>query len=440
MLNEKAAVKMNIDFEHIIGAIKPMHSVGQPPWEGISDKYLHYLKEANIPYSRLHDMGGAYGGSVYVDIPNIFRNFEADAEDADSYDFAFTDILISAMMKHDCEPIYRLGVTIENYHAVKAYRTAPPADYQKWATICEHVIRHYTEGWADGFHYPITYWEIWNEPDNGTAPEKNPMWSGTTEEFYELYNVTAKHLKACFGDKIKVGGFGSCGFYGIFENSPLMKRELGDYCLEFFTGFLEYIKEHNAPMDFFSWHSYDSVENTVAMAQYLEKTLDEYGYGEVENHLNEWNNANGRQNLGTSRASAGVAAMMCAMQDTKTYMLCYYDARMRAGAYGGMFNANTTEPYCTYYPFVCFGEMYALGKQAACDWEQEGLYATAATDGARKAVMIANISGDAVTVQTNLEKDMRVYVIDAAHPYAWSPKQAEEFVIDKDQVVFIRNY
>ena len=40
-----------------------------------------------------------------------------------------------------------------------------PKDFKKWAVICEHIIRHYTEGWADGFFYDMPYWEIWNEPD-----------------------------------------------------------------------------------------------------------------------------------------------------------------------------------------------------------------------------------------------------------------------------------
>jgi hypothetical protein len=28
------------------------------------------------------------------------------------------------------------------------------------------VIRHYTEGWANGFKMKVTYWEIRNEPNS----------------------------------------------------------------------------------------------------------------------------------------------------------------------------------------------------------------------------------------------------------------------------------
>ena len=183
-------MELNFNFEKIIGKIKPMHAVGQPPVElgnnGVEDDMFHYLTEANIPYSRLHDTGGCYASNVFVDIPNLFRDFDADENDPDSYDFAFTDELISKMVAAKVEPYFRLGVTIENAHMVKAYRVFPPKDSAKWARICEHVIRHYNEGWANGFHFGIKYWEIWNEPDNEESIELNNMFKGTAEEYYEL--------------------------------------------------------------------------------------------------------------------------------------------------------------------------------------------------------------------------------------------------------------
>jgi len=113
-----------------------------------------------------HDAGGAFGGSRFVDIPNIFPDFDADENDPASYDFTFTDWLMTAIKKQGCE----------------------------------HVVRHYNEGWADGFHYDIKYWEIWNEP------EGEAFWSGTREEFFRLYEVASNHLKKCFGDSIRVKG------------------------------------------------------------------------------------------------------------------------------------------------------------------------------------------------------------------------------------------
>ncbi len=421
--------RISFDFQNIIGKIKPMHAVGQPPFVGMDYHYIEYLKQAYIPYSRLHDVGGPYGGFVYVDIPNLFRDFDADETLPESYDFAFTDHLITALMENECEPIFRLGVTIENYRTVKAYRIYPPKDPAKWARICEHVVRHYTEGWADGFHYPIRYWEIWNEPESFN-PDRNPMWSGTHEQFFELYTVASKHLKACFGDKIKMGGYGATGFWGIFsdyekygisthleQDEEFLERARSAHAqnlLNFFFNFLAYIREHDAPLDFFSWHSYLNIENTKAMSAFVHRTLREYGYGHAETQINEWNN--GRKDLrGTSVPCAKAAAFMCAMQNSEEQILCYYDARIGSSIYGGMFNPITYEPFCTYYAFYAFGQLYHLGGQVACEGEEGDIHALAATNGKERAAMIVNASDEDQTIFTNLSDSMKVYAIDETH-------------------------
>ena len=111
-------MQFTFDFEKKVGKIRAMHAVGQPPMLGASESMCHYLTEASIPYSRLHDVGGVYGGNRFVDIHNIFRDFDADENDPASYDFAFTDILIAGLMKANCPPIFRLGETIENQHYI----------------------------------------------------------------------------------------------------------------------------------------------------------------------------------------------------------------------------------------------------------------------------------------------------------------------------------
>ena len=65
-----SVIKINTDKQ--VKKMKPMHGGGQPPITGTgSFGYFHYLKEAGIPYSRLHDVGGAFGGGKYVDIALI---------------------------------------------------------------------------------------------------------------------------------------------------------------------------------------------------------------------------------------------------------------------------------------------------------------------------------------------------------------------------------
>ena len=446
-------MKVQVDFDQITGSVKQMHCVGQPPFAGgflkFDFSYMEYLTKANIPYARLHDVGGAFGGNRFVDIPNLFRDFDADETDPASYDFAFTDELIKAMQQYHIKPMFRLGVTIENQANIKAYRIHPPKDPAKWARICEHVIRHYNEGWADGFAYGIEYWEIWNEPDNALRGE-NQMWTGTPEQYYELYDVTAKHLKACFGDSIKVGGYGATGFFGIFYHPekygldlpkvvPDNRYEKFTFRIGFLQGFLEYLREHNTPIDFFSWHSYFDVEKTRIMDEFLHKTLCKYGFGDLERHLNEWNNADHRLLHGTSFASAAAASMLCAMQDSHTDLLCYYDARLTASAYGGFFAPLTYETTCTYQVFAAFGQLYGLKNQVKCCCNQ-GLYALAATDGEKKAILIANPTESCQQVQLNAEAAWSVYLIDREHLMTKEALSPADFPLSANQVALIKNF
>ena len=95
------SVNIKVDFDKLTSQIKPMHGMGQPPITGLSNRFFHYFKEAGIPYSRLHDVGGWLGGGLYVDIPNLFRDFDADENDPASYDFSF---IVSAK-KENIHPI-----------------------------------------------------------------------------------------------------------------------------------------------------------------------------------------------------------------------------------------------------------------------------------------------------------------------------------------------
>ena len=421
-------MQLYFNFDQIIGKIKPMHAVGQPPLDvgdnGIDDSLFHYLTKAHIPYSRLHDTYGDFAANLFVDVPNLFRDFDADENDPESYDFAFTDALLDKMIAHGIEPYFRLGVTIENAHWIKAYRIFPPKDPEKWARICEHIVRHYNEGWANGFCYGITYWEIWNEPDNEEEIAKNNLWKGTAEQYYDLYAAASKHLKKCFGDTIKIGGYSGTGLYlGYMEQSEKYRQphemthweERAIYHTKFLLGFLERVKRDNLPLDFFSHHSYMDVRLTTHIQRYAEKLLEDAGFADIEIHLNEWNTDRTRETRGTAKASADVAAMMMAMHATKMSVMCYYDARFGTSVYGGLFNPLTREPFCTYYSFKAFGKLYAMENQIEVTGDlQDGLYAMGATNGTERGILITNI-GEEKEIETNLGRGYTAYLIDEKH-------------------------
>ncbi len=388
-------MQLHIDFNKPLGRIKPLHGVGQPPFVGVDFEMLHYLKDAGIPYSRLHDVGGAYGNFRFVDIPNIFRDFGADETDPASYDFTFTDLLITALIEQGVEPFFRLGVTIENQARIKAYRIYPPADYHKWAAICEHVIRHYTEGWADGFCYDIRYWEIWNEPDNYEDPMENQMWRGSKEQYYELYEVASKHLKKCF-PHLKIGGYASCGFYAIKKEfiADANSSPRKEYFLDFFEGFLQYVKAHACPLDFFSWHTYSGVESNKLYAAYARRRLDEEGFALTESICNEWNPT--PKNRGTYTHAADTCACMLLWQDMGVDAAMFYDARWGTSIYGALFHPETKLPYPAYYAFTAFNALYRRGTQVALSCDDDRLYAIAARGESDGCAVIANTTDEEI--------------------------------------------
>ena len=406
-----------IDFERKVGAIKRMHAVNNVQ----SLPYIRnsYLKDANIPYARLHDTGGPFGGARYVDVANIFPSFDADESKPESYDFAFTDVLLSDMVENGIKPFYRLGATIENNHKIKAYNIYPPKDYAKWARICEHIIMHYNEGWANGYHLGIEYWEIWNEPDNEPQIEDNPCWKGTKEEFFDLYRTSATYLKERF-PHLKIGGYASCGFYalnGTFIEGANSSSRL-NYFVEFFEDFLKFASENRCPLDFFSWHSYAGIDDNVLYAKYARERLEAFGFTDTEIFLNEWNI--GHRTRGTMQDAADVMSMMIAMQATATDMCMYYDAAERS-TYCGIFNRITHGVHKAYYAFHIFGQMYKMGAECYTEAVGDGLYALSASGDGKRTFVIVNDTADEKPIEIKLNgaelKCGKVMAIDDNHTF-----------------------
>ena len=402
---------MEILFNKTVGKIKPMHAVNNMPLRGTSDSMHHYVKEAGIPLVRLHDTGGMYGANRFVDIENIFRDFSADENDPASYDFAFTDWLLNSIDAQNSKIFYRLGTTIENSQHIKAYRIFPPKDNLKWAKICEKIIAHYNEGWADGFKLGIKYWEIWNEPDNYPDIKDNCMWKGTFEEYLELYKVTSRHLRERFPD-IKIGGYASCGFYSIFTDEYVESAHSSsrtDYFVECFHKFMKFVKENDLPLDFFSWHSYSGVEKNIAYEKYVHEYLTEYGYENTESILNEWNP--GTKRRGTLADSAYISEMMLKMQDTTCDMLMYYNGDIN-GVFNGLYNPLTFTPFKAYYVLKAFNELYNLENQVYVNCEENSISCVAAVKGDEKAIVITN-TGEKKTfeIQSDVMETFALYRI-----------------------------
>ncbi len=422
---------ISVDFGKQTGRIKPMHATNNGPVGQLNGKEVGWLQNegegsghrvgeniyefamAGIPYARTHDASfyPPYGLEHTVDVVAIFPDFDADPTDPENYDFTCTDHYIDMIEAAGTKVFYRLGHRIE--HEVKKYGTLPPKDFHKWAVICEHIIRHYTEGWANGTKRDMEYWEIWNEPDLRweEGPERRPTWGGTKEEFFELYHITATHLKQCF-PHLKIGGPAIAGR------------------LEWAEEFLAQLK---APLDFFSWHVYAfTVEKMISRAEKVRALLDQYGFEKSESILNEWNYVRAwdaesiRYSHSVKQKSKGASftlAAMCASQKSSVDMLMYYDARPTV--WNGLFDLWQIEHSTTtgYYPFPMFNALYRMGNEVASTSEGD-VYTCAARDGDRAGVVFARYNDDDATEATTVSvaltglgerTEAEIYLLDDDH-------------------------
>ena len=424
-LSAARTARVEVDFGDATGPVKDVHSVGQPPIQGWSGTNMfHYLREAGIRYSRLSDVGGPFGGNRFVDIPNVFRDFDADENDPASYDFAFTDILIRGLVDVGVEPFYRLGVTIENDCAVKAYRIFPPKDYAKWARICEHVIRHYTEGWANGFRYEIKYWEIWNEPDLFQEPgaevpwRRCTMWQAPFEEYVRFYGVVAPYLKSKF-PHLRFGGFAGCGFQ--VATVPADHPRMPEYRVrnEHARQFLKAVKANGWPLDFFSYHSYNTTANIARQIDWAQGLLDEQGLGDVEMILDEW--LFHRTETGGVEQAAETAVTLAAMQNSPLSKAMIYDAKCGLGKYAPLFDPQTRTPRKPYFAFKRFNDLKRLGTAVRVRSGDPCVFAAAAKGAGEGAVFMANVSSETVKADLGGLRPYDCRLTDAAHDDASVP-------------------
>ena len=377
---------IRVDFDRVTDEIRPVHNIGRMP-EYVPDSEVNsFFTAANMVSCRTHDIN-------CTDIHRIFPDYSRDVNDANAYNFTECDDVLAAIADTGMEPFFRLGISYSD--PVRDHdHLVPPADYTKWSQICEHIILHYNEGWANGFHYNIRYWEIWNEPENSDDIADNHFWIGTDEEFFRLYDTAATYLKGRFPD-LKIGGYGSCGFYALTKTNALNTGASPryQYFVTYYQNFLKYIREHHTPMDFFSWHSYTTTEKNARYIEYVRETLAKAGYGDTEIIVDEWNYNPTENDRIDRRYGANQTSMLLMFQNEGIDMAHYYDGDDDGLMWAGLF-VKGRQPSSAYYGFWAFGQLYRLGSQAKIRnlWLPDDLYAVAATGKEGQALLISNVS------------------------------------------------
>jgi len=348
---------IHVDAGKVTGRIHSFQGVnGQPTpvMEGLPNLVEQY-KDLHVDLVRTHDfMGPTEIDSQFSNddpmlvwlVPNteqraklvvagnasvIFPDWSADPEKPESYRFGPTDTVIEAIRQTGAEVYYRVG------RSFGANRN-PPADFDKFANIVKHIAMHYNQGWANGFHDNIRYWEFWNEPEF--------FWTGTPQQFYSLYEKTVLALKSV-DPSLKVGG-----------DTKAIPMDDGPYR----EGFLDYCAAHKLPLDLYSWHTYadNSADpyDEFRIGKEIRALLDAKGFPRAESILSEWNlsadfTEDEAQILRGPVNAAYIGAVMTYLQDASIDRAMFYRGD---ATWMGLFGPHR-EYFKTAYTFKATGSM-----------------------------------------------------------------------------------
>ena len=222
------------------------------------------LAALHLTAARTHDWALINNGQRIVDTQYLFPLPHLDPADPRNYVFEPTDHVLELAQNIGMKIFYRMGTSIE-HTGDWFFNAANPTNHEQYAESLAGIVRHYTQGWGNGFTWDIANWEIYNEPN------VRACWRGTKAEFIDLYVTCLKRLKREFPNL----NFGGPAFAGC----PIgYMKELLAAC-----------RKANVAPDFMSWHYYgQNPRDLVAQPARVRKLLDEAGFPNCKTIINEW--------------------------------------------------------------------------------------------------------------------------------------------------------
>ncbi len=305
MLFSGAALTATTDVTYTLGnkngTVQPLLGVNAGPMHWATKRTTQDatlgFQQIGVKSVRTHDMPGA------LDMKLMYPDRTKDTALQSSYNFTsgggysdYSSDFVVATLKDN-----GLGMYLRIWDSAGGVVAPSSSERANWTKAAVEVVRHYQEGKWNGYSNMVGYVEIGNEPDStGFWPS-----TYTKEEFYTLYCDTAKAIRAAFPN-MKIGGPGITA--SGFSNS------LGQ---QWTKGFLDYVKNTGAPLDFLSWHIYsNSPDNFTTGAKFYRSELDSRGFTSTEQHLTEWHttvNASDKsadaENLKTRTMGKGAALL-----------------------------------------------------------------------------------------------------------------------------------
>lgn len=400
--------RITCDFDKKLGKIKPQHGiVNYPPNLCYTDfavdaadaqRSIDILNEIDVPFIRLKEPNSKGYGKC-LEVPFIFRDFSKDENDPDNYYFYNTNDFIKEGVKPGRTVIYRLGAPREYWNA---RYNKKPEDYEKFATVCVNIIKHFNKGWGNGMKAGITHWEIWNRADDKLC------WpDGTAEDYYKLYGVVASRIKEAF-PRLKIGG-PAAAFCG------------GDNA--FLKGFLAFVKDNNVPCDFVSWSYWgEDPAEAARQAKAVRTAVRDAGLKtRVSIYNDEWNCMTvGKHgflqvpHVRDAQGGAFAAAFMIGMQKARMDGSTYYEADMDMPM-GGLVGQCRKKPLPALYALLGFSRLYRLGARVKTATVGKNVYAMAAEGKEKRAILISVYEDkkNDVEIRTGMSGNKRVWLLNS---------------------------
>ncbi len=186
------------------------------------------------------------------------------------FNFEASDQIFDFLVDQGIAPIIELG-PMPSALASDPSRTvfdwnmgiSPPKDYALW----EELVRQFAQHSLDRYGMEVVAewdWEVWNEPECCN----NKFWSGTLEEYFQLYESAVAGVRSVLPQG-RVGG--------PVTSQPVELRDLSQAG----ERFLDHVNANGSVLDFFSYHSWSFVGGAVdGYFQGLD-LLDEYNHSDV---------------------------------------------------------------------------------------------------------------------------------------------------------------
>ncbi len=158
-----------------------------------------------------------------------------DDEGKPIYNWQYIDLLFDYMLNLRIKPFVELGFMPSSLASGQQTifwwkgNITPPSSYLKWEELIFELVLHWTQRYGAD-EVKQWYFEVWNEPN------LDGFWSGGKEEYFKLYEVSARAIKKVCAD-YKVGGPATAGIGWI-------------------TDFIDFCCKSKVPVDFVSTHTY----------------------------------------------------------------------------------------------------------------------------------------------------------------------------------------